>query len=294
MFDAVQRLKTIDRALEAARPNWSEIVAGLAQIREGFAIARERAEGDINAYGQLSQRTQQARERADQVGTLLRSEDKDRPDANQRYQRAVETLDRLVHQARSARGDWTRMLREAEGAIADLDRAELQAREDVQLANRAIAEIAEASRAIRQARAFSSMGVVADPGPAEVALRQAQVALQARNYEQAIERADAAEAEARHAHEDASAAARQRQHRMEDERRRRAAAESMRHRVGPSIGPGDLFGAAVLGKALSEASRSRPGASFHPSPSRQPSSPSSVTSWSGPSNPSSGSSQTNW
>jgi hypothetical protein len=304
----VRRLEAAERPMAAPRPDWSEIHDELAKAQVDVTLAAERIEADLKAHAQFEEQLHRAGARADEVGKLLRAENKDRAPANNLYRRALETLRLVEAQTRERSGDWERLLTQVKGVLDDLDHAERLAREDIQLANRAIAEIAEANRSLRSARTFSGSGVVANLSGAEGALRAAQASLQAKDYEQALDRANAAQGAARDAYNEAMHEARRRQERLEAERRRRAATQHRRHGMpagGDSISLPDLAGmaAVVIGNVMAEAARSqsseRSRSGSFPSPSKPsaPPSPSSSTSWSpavSPSRPSSPSSQTNW
>jgi hypothetical protein len=108
-------------------------------------------------------------------------------------------------------GSWDRQLRRLDEIAANLDRAETLAGQDVARANTAIAEIAEAARVIREARAYYQSGIAVDVSAAESQLNRARGSLKTLAYEQAIEQANAAEHQAREAFDRAAYAARRRQ-----------------------------------------------------------------------------------
>ena len=82
--------------------------------------------------------------------------------ANQRYQSAADLLDQVSIDLDSPRGESARLLDQVRGAMADLEQAERMAREDIQLAQQAMAELAEARRAIDGSRSYFAMGVGAE------------------------------------------------------------------------------------------------------------------------------------
>ena len=78
------------------------------------------------------------------------------------------------------------------GAAADLAHSEQLAREDIRLARQAEAEIQEAARTMRKARAYFSMGVTLSTAGAESQVAEADQLYRSQNYEQAIRTAAAA------------------------------------------------------------------------------------------------------
>ena len=78
------------------------------------------------------------------------------------------------------------------GAAADLAHSERLAQEDIRLARQAEAEIQEAARTMRKARAYFSMGVTLGTAGAESQVAEAEQLYRSQNYEQAIRTAAAA------------------------------------------------------------------------------------------------------
>jgi hypothetical protein len=195
-------------------PNWPEIRKRIDVVRQGAAVTIRRGQEDVEGFRRVSQKIGQVRQKAQEVGALLRQEDKDRPPANQRYRAAVDALAQLDG-GNTAPGDWDRLLKRLGEIEGNLDRADALAHEDISLANGAIAEISEADRAIRSARAFYESGVTVDVSEAEARITRARGALATQSYEQAIELANAAERAANDAQQSASHEARLRQMRFE-------------------------------------------------------------------------------
>lgn len=162
--------------------------------------------------------------RSDQVNGLLQSSTADRALANERYRTIRQALDGLLQESRQSRPDWTRLTARLSGIGADLDRVEQLAREDMQLAQQAAAEIAETEKVIREARAFRDGGFTADVSAAESQLSQARGCLTAQGYEEAIRLANAAEQMARFAHQEAIGRAQRQQQELESQRRAAEAA----------------------------------------------------------------------
>lgn len=240
---AVEELRSvrlrIERSTQSERPDWPAVQQSLARARESVVIARERAEADIRAYDKLQADLARLRPRLDQVGELLRREDRDRPPSNLRYRAALQTLERVVREAGAGPADWAYLDGLVQEAGKELDRSEQLAREDIRLANQASTELENAMRALRRARAFSALGISADTRAAEERLRQARDAQSAQDYEHAVRLATEAEQTARRALGEAERDARYRQDQIESERRRRAAAE-MARRTGHLPRPGGI------------------------------------------------------
>jgi exonuclease SbcC len=240
---AVKELVEVERRLardaKGPRPDWPALQEQLARAREGLAIARERAEADIQAHDRLAAEVSRLRPRLDQLGALLRREQKDRPPSNLRYRAAVEALARAEDEAARGSTDWPRLLVMVREAAEELERGEALAREDIRLATQAESELDGAERAIRTARGFSVLGVGADVRAAEAQLQQARSAMQGQDYEHAVQLATAAEQAARRALHAAEQEAARRQYGMENERRRRAA-EAEARRSGRLPAPGGL------------------------------------------------------
>jgi hypothetical protein len=237
--DALRLQREIERLSSVPRPNWLEIQEKVARAREGLAIVQEHAEDDLKAYSRVREKLESARPRVQQIGGLLRAENKDRPPSNLRYRAAVEALDRVGREASEGSADWKFLERQVDDALAELDRAESLAREDIRLGNQALSDLDSAARAVRTAKSFSSLGVTADSRAAEAQLAQARRAIDSQDYEQAIQLATASEQSARGAFQSAQREARRRQDQIESERRRRAA-EQYTRRTGHLPQPGGL------------------------------------------------------
>jgi hypothetical protein len=222
--EARQSLDQADRALRGIgglmadpRPNWPDLRRRIDLARQGLAVAQKQAQDDVEGHQRLAQKLDAVRSKAQEVGRLLQGENKDRPPANQRYKAAAQALDAFGRTGRTP-GDWDRRLGQLDEIAANIDRAESLAQEDVSLANGAIAEISEASRAVREAQAYYAEGVTADVSAAASELSRARGTLAGQNYEQAIDLANSAERLAREARDAAAQEARRR--RMQSERAR--------------------------------------------------------------------------
>jgi hypothetical protein len=203
--------------LNARLPDWPEIRRRIDVASQGVATALKQAEDDFANYGRLLETLDRVRQKADAVGNLLRHEDKDRPPANQRYRAAVGELSAFENSAGDDR-QWERGLRRLADIEELLERAEASAREDISLANSAIAEIAAAERTTREAHAYYESGITVDVTEAEDHLSRARGALATQAYEQAVEHAGAAAQAARRARESAGSEARRRRLQAERDR----------------------------------------------------------------------------
>lgn len=237
--ESLRLQRELERLSSVPRPNWLEIQEKMARAREGLAIVREHAEADVRAYAQVREKLESARPRVQQIGNLLRAENKDRPPSNLRYRAAVEALDRVGREASDGSADWKFLERQVDDALVELNRSEQLAREDIRLANQALSDLDSAARAVRTAKSFSSLGVTADTRAAEAQLSQARRALDSQDYEQSIQLATASEQAARAAFQAAQREAGRRQDQLESERRRRAA-EQYTRRTGRLPQPGGL------------------------------------------------------
>jgi hypothetical protein len=161
----------------------------------------------------------QLRSRAERVGQMLQSGSTDRVLANERYRAAREALDRLNDECRQSRPDWTRLTARVREIDADFDRVEQLAKEDQQLSQQAASALADAEKAIREARAFRDQDITADVSAAESQLSQSQGSLRTQGYEEAIRLANAAGQSARDALRDATSRAQRRQQELESQRR---------------------------------------------------------------------------
>ncbi len=203
--------------LNQSLPNWPEIQRRLSVVKQGVAVALRQGREDVDGFRRASQKLDQVKQRARSLGAMLSQEEKDRPPANQRYRAAVDALAPLENGGGNA-FDWDRLLTQLNEVEGNLDRAESLAKEDISLANGAIAEIGQADRTIREVRAFYEVGVTADVTAAETELARARGALASQSYEQAIDFANGAEKAANEARERAGYEARRRRMRVESER----------------------------------------------------------------------------
>src|SRR4029079_2184336 len=96
------------------------------------------------------------------------------------------TLDRVQNESKEAGGEWARLIELLRGASADLAHSERLAREHIRLARQAEAEIEEAVRTMRKARAYFSMGVTLSTAGAESQVSEAEQLYRSQNYEQSI------------------------------------------------------------------------------------------------------------
>jgi hypothetical protein len=202
-------------------PDWPDIRRRIDVVSQGAATALRQAQEDVEIHRRFLEQLDVVKQKAQAVGTLLEQEDKDRPPANQRYRAAVDELAALESADGADRDhdhQWDRRLRRVAEIDQSLDRAEELARTDISQAHGAIAEIASAERATREAHAYYEYGVTVDVSDAEEHLARARGALATQAYEQAIEHADAAERAANAAHDKAVAAARRRRRQVERER----------------------------------------------------------------------------
>lgn len=212
---AERALRELVQAAGASRPDWPALRVQAEAVRRGLAVARKQAEADVEGLRRAAERLEQVRRRLREVESHLSREEKDRPPANQRYQAAARALAEFERDGRIEPGAWDQRLRRLDEIAADLDRAEALAAQDVSLANAAIAEISSAARAIREARAYYQAGIAVDVGPADEQLQRARGALTTQAYEQAVQRANAAEQLVREAYDRAAAEARRRRMRAE-------------------------------------------------------------------------------
>jgi hypothetical protein len=239
LTEALQLQRSVEQKSARPRPNWLEIQTELARVREGLAIAREQAEADVKAQDEVARKLAQLQPRMNQVGELLRTEDKDRPPSNIRYKSAAAALDRIERELAAGPQDWTLLLKQLDQAVLELNHSEELARQDVALANQALSEIDSARRSVRMAQGYSALGVSADVRLARAQLEQAERAMQTQGYEHAIQLATSADQAAKTAYNEANRQAAYRQQGIESERRRRAA-EQMARQTGRLPTPGGL------------------------------------------------------
>jgi hypothetical protein len=243
-------------SFDAPRPDWPAMRQALAQAADDFAIAQSHAETDVRTHEQLKSEFNQARQQADRVYALLAGHREDRMAANQHYQAAADVLDQVSVDLNAPRGESARLLQQVRGAIADLQQADQMAREDIRLAQQAMAELAEARRAIDRSRSYFAMGVSVDTSPAESELMRAEQLLESQDYEEAIRRGGAAIQAMHQAQNFAAMQAQRMQMEQDAELRRRAA-----YNQGPGISTGAIAAgaaAAVILDQLGEAARAQP------------------------------------
>jgi hypothetical protein len=209
-----QAAKLLDKATDNQKHAEAELTAVGNRLREL-----------IETRAAFQTQLVQLRSRCDRLRQLLQSTQADRILANERYRAARLALDRLVEDSHLQRPDWTRLTSRVREIDVDLERTEQLAKQDIQLAQQAAAEIAETERVISQARSFGDQGVVADVTAAEAQLSQARGCLTAQGYEESIRLANAAEQMARSAHQDAIVRAQRRQQELESQRRAEQVAE---------------------------------------------------------------------
>lgn len=209
----VQASKLLAQAADNHQHAHAELTAVGTRLRELVEL-RAKFQAQIGQLGS----------RSDQVNGLLQSSTADRALANERYRTVRSALEGLLQESRQSRPDWTRLTSRLSGIGTDLDRVEQLAKEDMQLAQQAAAEIAETEKVIRDARAFRDGGFSADVSAAESQLSQARGCLTAQGYEEAIRLANAAEQMARFAHQEAIGRAQRQQQELESRRRAEEAA----------------------------------------------------------------------
>jgi uncharacterized membrane protein YgcG len=199
---------------DGPRPNWPAVQKLLEESRQEYAAAQKEAEEDVRCHRQLEDRLTEAERLGERVGVFLGRHHEDRQQANETYRTAVAALQRARQEMSERQSDWAQLLRRVEEAAGGLAKAEELARQDLQLADRASVEIEEAGRQIERAGNFFSDGISADVGSAEQLLEHARHLLGSQAYEQAIDRAKAAQQAARQAHDNAANRVRQEQERQ--------------------------------------------------------------------------------
>jgi hypothetical protein len=227
------------------RPDWPALRQSLAEGIENMSIAQSQAEEDIKNFEQLNSEFEAARRAAGRVYALLSSHREDRLAANQHYQAAADALDRVATSMQEPRGVAASLLAQVRDAVADLERSEQLAREDIRLAAQAQSEISDGAQAIRQAQGYSGMGIGSDTGAAQSQLMQAEQLLQSQNYEQSIQYAGAATQLARQVYYAAMQQAMLQQAAAMAERRRQAARASAPAWDGISFGTAAATAAAA-------------------------------------------------
>ena len=207
----IQLIVQISNGMRSGKPDWVQLDRQFQAAVKGLELTKSQAEEDIAGGRKLAERYQEVRQRERFVGQLLQMENKDRPPANQRYQKANELLRRFENSNELDPTDWDSRLRWVEEVAENLDRAEELANQDINLANGSVAEIAAAGQSIRKVQAYHSSGISVNLSASENLLAQAQSMLSAQNYEAAIEAAQQAEHSASVAWNQAQHEARRRQ-----------------------------------------------------------------------------------
>ena len=280
LASAEQSHQQLESLLNQGLPDWPKIRQVLARAIEEYAIAQNQAETDVRLYQELSTTFDRVRQDASRVQAFLAGHEEDRLAANQHYQAAENALSQVQSESAGSGSEWARLLEQVRGAAADLAHSERLAQEDVRLARQAEAEIQEAVRTLRKARAYFSMGVTLSTQGAESQVSQAEQAYRSQNYEQAIRTASAAIQQVRLAHAVAVQQAFWRQMQIDAERRRYSAA------TGPGIGLGSAAAAAagaVILDAMTPSARGLSAAAAPPSSNLAPTQPKPSTasgSWS--------------
>ena len=141
--------------LESQRPNWPLMQQQMEESRREYAAAlrRRKATCAPPAVGRPAGRH---RPRCGTRGPVPEAASEDRPQANESYRSAAETLDRVRRDIAGRAADWKRLLQQVEEAAGLLQQAEELARQDLQLAQRAAAEIDAAERELARAGTSSS------------------------------------------------------------------------------------------------------------------------------------------
>ena len=137
-------------------------------------------------------------------------------------------------QMESLQPHWPVIQQQMAEAAAALKQAEELARQDLQLADRAAAEIDAAGRELARVQGFFQLGVSADVTQAEALLGQARLRLAEQAYEAAIDQAGGAQRTAQQAYNDAVQRVQQEQQRADQERQRLAAATAVQYASPPN------------------------------------------------------------
>lgn len=218
-FDSAEnRWRQARSQMEELRPNWPVVQQQMEEARKEYAAGLQEAEEDVRQQQQFSARLTQTSHEAERIGQFLQWHREDRVQANERYRSGVEKLDRIRRDSTGKTADWKQLLKEVNEAADLFKKAEELARQDLQLADRAGAEIDSAERELARARSYFQLGITANLAQAEDQLSQARVKLGEQAYEQAIDLAVACQKAARQAYEDAVRRAQQEQQRLDQER----------------------------------------------------------------------------
>jgi hypothetical protein len=240
--------------LNERQPNWLRIRQLVARALDEYATARQQAETDVQLSQQVSSEFDRVSQDARRVRSFLAGHEEDRLAANQHYQNAEETLNRVQSESPRAGGEWARLLELINGAAADLAHSESLAQEDIRLARQAETEIAEAMRTMRKARTYFSMGVTLNTADAEDQVAQADQLYRSQNYEQAIRTAAGAIQQIRQAQAVAVQQSYWRQMQMDSSRGRYQSSPGL----GQGFGLGEAAAAAVAAAAGAMMERSAP------------------------------------
>jgi len=232
--------RSLGNLMESRRPNWRAVKQQIEETRKGYAAALQEAEEDVRCQQQLAARLSDAGRQADRVGQFFAQHSGLRQQAHERYHAAVATLDRVQQANTGGPADWKLLLGQVEEVAAALTKAEELARQDVQQADRAAAEIDAADREMTRTQGFYQAGISADLNKAEGLVAQARLRLTEQAYEQAIDQAIGAQQAARQAYDVAVRLARQEQQRLEQERQRLSAAAAAQplSSAGPAVETG--------------------------------------------------------
>ncbi|HQX52288.1 MAG TPA: TPM domain-containing protein [Planctomycetaceae bacterium] len=183
------------------------------------------ASGDqrLHQLQQLRAKTQaeliQLEQYRQRVASLLQSSAADRVAANRRFQDADRDLQQLKQTAARSRANWPDIADSVENARREISTAEQMAQEDIRLVQQATQEIMTAQRELRQAESFYRSGFRANVVSVRPRLLSARQALDAQQYERAIELANATIADARQQLRQAEREADEAERRRENERR---------------------------------------------------------------------------
>ena len=147
------------------RPDWPALRQSLAEGIENMSIARSQAEEDIKNFEQLNGEFEGARRTSSRVYALLSSHQEDRLAANQHYQAAADSLDRIAISMQEPRGIAASLLAQVRDAAADLERSEELARERISVWLRKLSpRSATLNRPFVKLRATPAWGSAPTPG----------------------------------------------------------------------------------------------------------------------------------
>jgi hypothetical protein len=246
LTSAEQTARQVASLMNERQPDWPRIHQLVRQANEEYAGVRNLAETDLRLYQELSNQFDRVRQDASRVRAFLAGHEEDRLAANQHYHDAEGTIARVENESKEPSGEWARLIELLRGAESDLAHSERLAQEDIRLARQAGAEIEEAVRTMRKARAYFSMGVTLNTMGAEAQVAAAEQLYRSQNYEQSIRTAAAAIQQVRHAHSVAVQQAFWRQMQVDANRHRYQAGRY----AARGIGPGAAAAAAAAGSIL--------------------------------------------